>query len=198
MSQTEVQLIKNNAVVTADIADDQVTLAKLSASGTPSSSTFLRGDNTFSALSGLGKLVQMKSATSSSDITTSSDANVTSGLEITFTPSSASNICLAITQGGAQQGQTNNTRGAQSFYMDVGDGNGKQFYGYIGAYQYNTAAYVPNSSMMVTTFAGYPGSGTVTACLYIREQGGNETYTLHDNEGGLSNNVFFVVMEIEP
>ena len=32
---------------TADIADDAVTLAKLSATGTPSSSNFLRGDNTF-------------------------------------------------------------------------------------------------------------------------------------------------------
>ena len=59
MSQTEVQLIKSDAVKTADIADDQVTLAKLSASGTPSSSTFLRGDNTFSALGGLGKVLQV-------------------------------------------------------------------------------------------------------------------------------------------
>tara|TARA_Y100000114_G_C11588396_1_gene244514 strand:+ start:17 stop:613 length:597 start_codon:yes stop_codon:yes gene_type:complete len=198
MSQTEVQLIKNDAVVTADIADDQVTLAKLSASGTPSSSTFLRGDNTFSALSGLGKLVQMKSATSGTDITTSSDADVSSGLAVTFTPSSASNICFATVLGGAQQGSSGSCRGAMSLYMDVGNGSGATFYGYIGAFQYNTANYVPHSSAIVTTFSGWPGSGTITATCRIREQGGNETYTFHDNEGGLSNNVYWVVMEIEP
>ena len=36
---------------TADIADGSITLAKLSASGTKNNTTFLRGDNTFSALS---------------------------------------------------------------------------------------------------------------------------------------------------
>ena len=54
MSQTEVQLIKNDAVKTADIADDQVTIAKLNATGTASSSTFLRGDGSFAA-AGAGK-----------------------------------------------------------------------------------------------------------------------------------------------
>lgn len=198
MSQTEVQLIKNDAVVTADIADDQVTLAKLSASGTPSSSTFLRGDNTFSALSGLGKLVQMKSATSDTDITTSSDGNVASGLSVTWTPASASNKVIAMVTGGAQHGASSSTRGVTSLYMNVGNGSGSQFYGYMGCFQHNTANYVPHSGTFVTTLSGWPGSGTVTAALHMREQGGNETYTLHDNEGGLSSNVFFVVMEIEP
>ena len=39
--------VADNAVVTDAIADDAVSLAKLSASGTPSSSNFLRGDNSF-------------------------------------------------------------------------------------------------------------------------------------------------------
>ena len=54
MSQTEVQLIKTDAVKTADIADDQVTIAKLNATGTASSTTFLRGDGSF-AVAGQGK-----------------------------------------------------------------------------------------------------------------------------------------------
>ena len=54
MSQTEVQLIKTDAVKTADIADDQVTIAKLNATGTASSTTFLRGDGSFAA-AGQGK-----------------------------------------------------------------------------------------------------------------------------------------------
>ena len=140
----------------------------------------------------------MNFATSSSDITTSSDGNAASGLSITWTPKSASNKFIFMVQGGAQQGQSSSTRGAQSLYMDVGNGSGAQFYGYIGAYQYNTANYVPNSGCIVGALTGWPGSGTVTANLYIREQGGNETYTLHDNEGGLSNNVYIFIMEIEP
>jgi hypothetical protein len=39
--------IASNAVTTAKIADANVTVAKLSASGTPSSSTFLRGDGSW-------------------------------------------------------------------------------------------------------------------------------------------------------
>ena len=68
MSQTEVQLIKADAVKTADIADDQVTLAKLSASGSPSSSNFLRGDNTFAA-AGIGANEKMISVAVDSNIT---------------------------------------------------------------------------------------------------------------------------------
>ena len=40
---------RNNC--TADIADGSVDLVKLSATGTKNNTTFLRGDNTFSALS---------------------------------------------------------------------------------------------------------------------------------------------------
>jgi len=69
MSQTKVQLVNpvdgsivaadladdaitaaklaDSAITTAKLADDAVSLAKLSASGTPSSSNFLRGDNSF-------------------------------------------------------------------------------------------------------------------------------------------------------
>jgi len=44
--------LEANAVTTAKIADANVTVAKLSATGTPSSSTYLRGDNTWAAVSG--------------------------------------------------------------------------------------------------------------------------------------------------
>jgi hypothetical protein len=43
--------IASNAVTTAKIANANVTVAKLSASGTPSSSTYLRGDNTWATIS---------------------------------------------------------------------------------------------------------------------------------------------------
>ena len=198
MSQTKAQLVDavDGSIVDADI----VGLSSSKLSGTIADARF---PATLPAISGanltdVGKLVFMGSATSSSDITTSSDSNAASGLSITWTPKSASNKFIFMVQGGAQQGQSSSTRGAQSLYMDVGNGSGATFYGYIGAFQYNTANYVPHSSAIVTTFSGWPGSGTITATCRIREQGGNETYTFHDNEGGLSNNVYWVVMEIEP
>ena len=104
MSQTEVQLIKSDAVKTADIADDQVTLAKLSASGTPSSSTFLRGDNTFSALGGLGKVLQViqDTRTSQASFTNHSVFATVSGLNVDITPSAATSkilVMVSITHG---------------------------------------------------------------------------------------------------
>ena len=43
--------IANNAITVAELADDAVTIAKLAATGTASSSNFLRGDNTWTAVS---------------------------------------------------------------------------------------------------------------------------------------------------
>jgi hypothetical protein len=45
--------LASNAVTTAKIADANVTVAKISASGTPSSSTYLRGDGSWQAAGGL-------------------------------------------------------------------------------------------------------------------------------------------------
>ena len=45
--------IKNNAVTNVKMADDAIGLDELSATGTPGSGNFLRGDNTWSAVDGL-------------------------------------------------------------------------------------------------------------------------------------------------
>jgi hypothetical protein len=44
--------IGNDAIGTNQLANSAVTIAKLAATGTPSSSTFLRGDNTWAAIAG--------------------------------------------------------------------------------------------------------------------------------------------------
>src|SRR5210317_131750 len=69
--------LANDSVTTAKIADANVTLAKLSATGTKDATTYLRGDNTFSALS--TTLAGLDDATvSASDPTQST--NPTSGV----------------------------------------------------------------------------------------------------------------------
>jgi len=47
-------VIADNSVTNAKMADDAVGIAELSATGTPSATTFLRGDNTWSTPAGGG------------------------------------------------------------------------------------------------------------------------------------------------
>ena len=51
--------LPDNIITNAEMADDSVGIADLSATGTASSSTYLRGDNTWATLPGGGKVLQM-------------------------------------------------------------------------------------------------------------------------------------------
>ena len=111
MSQTKAQLVDavdgsivaadlaSNCVTTAKVADDAITIAKLSTTGTASSSTFLRGDGAFAAAGG-GKILQVKqtkltSAVSITGVTSYADI---SSFSVDITPASASNKILVIVQ----------------------------------------------------------------------------------------------------
>jgi hypothetical protein len=74
------------------VSDGTIGLAKLSATGTKDATTFLRGDNTFASAGG-GKVLQVVTATDSTERTTTSTSFVTASntLSVTITPSSASN-----------------------------------------------------------------------------------------------------------
>ncbi len=78
-------------------SDSTVSLAKLTASGTKNSTTFLRGDNTFAAPSG-GKILQVVTATDSTERTTTSSSFVTASntLSVDITPSSTSSKIFII------------------------------------------------------------------------------------------------------
>jgi hypothetical protein len=72
--------------------------ANLASSGSPSSSTYLRGDRTWSALPALGKVLQVVNTIKSDTfITTSSSFVDVPGLTVNITPSSASSKILVIT-----------------------------------------------------------------------------------------------------
>ena len=91
--------ITDGTVLAADIADGTISLAKLSATGSASSATFLRGDNSWgSAGATAGQVIQVVSATKTDRFSggaTDTFTDVT-GVTVSITPSSASNKILII------------------------------------------------------------------------------------------------------
>ena len=80
-------------------SDSTVSLAKLTATGTKDATTFLRGDNTFAAPSGGGKVLQVltDAATSAVATTAGSSTYVDTGLSQAITPASTGSkiLCMA-------------------------------------------------------------------------------------------------------
>ena len=97
--------LADNIIINSKMADDSVGIADLSATGSPSSSTFLRGDNAWAEAGG-GKLLQLVNATNGSNASTSTQSYV-SYLTAAITPSSSSNkIFIAFTGNGYGNTQT--------------------------------------------------------------------------------------------
>jgi len=91
--------ITDATIVNGDIANATIALAKLSATGTPSAATFLRGDNAWGeAGAAAGQVIQVVTATDSTFRSTSSTSFVTASntLSVTITPSSSSNKIFLI------------------------------------------------------------------------------------------------------
>ena len=78
-------------------SDATVSIAKLTATGTKNSTTFLRGDNTFAAPSG-GKVLQVVGATETAQRTISSTSfiNSSNGITVNITPSATSSKIFVI------------------------------------------------------------------------------------------------------
>ena len=86
----------DGAVDNSHLADDAVAVAELAATGTASSSTFLRGDNSWAAAGG-GKVLQVVSAAiNPSGASTTSDSFVVSQLTAAITPTATSSKILVI------------------------------------------------------------------------------------------------------
>ena len=126
-------MIQSNAVNNAKMADDAIGLAELSATGTASSSTFLRGDNSWTAVSG----TTINNNADDRVITGSGTANTLNG-EATFTYSgtqllvdtgdSESNDAVKIIHRGGYRGvmiQSDSTNdGTSSLYVNaIGTGD---------------------------------------------------------------------------
>jgi len=91
--------ITDATIVNGDIANSTISLAKLSATGTPSAATFLRGDNAWGeAGAAAGQVIQVVTATDSTERSTTSTSYVTGSntLSVSITPSSTSNKILIL------------------------------------------------------------------------------------------------------
>lgn len=94
--------ITDATIVNGDIANSTIALAKLSATGTPSAATFLRGDNAWGeAGAAAGQVIQVLGATDQTQRSTTSTSFVTASntLSVTITPSSTSNKIFIICSG---------------------------------------------------------------------------------------------------
>ena len=98
--------IAAGAVGTTDIADDAVTLAKLSATGTASSSNFLRGDNSWQAAGG-----------GAWNMVGTSEASTSASLTVTGLDSTYDNYAIGISDM-TPDSDTNNA------YLRLGDSSG--------------------------------------------------------------------------
>ena len=87
--------LPDGIIQTADLADDAVTIAKLSATGTASGSTFLRGDGAFAEAGG-GKILKAEYGQNTTGYSTNSN-HPQDAFSFTFTPTSAtSQIIITI------------------------------------------------------------------------------------------------------
>jgi hypothetical protein len=111
--------LANNASDSAEIAAGAVDLAHLSATGTASSSTFLRGDNAWAAAGG-GKILQVVYTFDSSpgSTSTSSTSYVTAGTTVDITPSATNSKILLGWSGNGYNSGSNNDETWFTFYRD--------------------------------------------------------------------------------
>jgi hypothetical protein len=89
----------NASSASVNLPTGSVSISQLSATGTASASTFLRGDNSWaSAGASAGQVIQVVSATDNTNRTTTSSSFVTGSntLSVTITPSSTSNKIFVI------------------------------------------------------------------------------------------------------
>ena len=130
--------IADNAITNALMADDAIGVAELSATGTASATTFLRGDNAWAAAGG-GKLLQMVGNSSNTHTTIATTTKTSTGLLQTITPSKTGSKMLFLCAGHYSQNPNGGSHGPQvivSIYKKIGSGTDTEIhqvtYDYIG------------------------------------------------------------------
>ena len=169
--------ITDATIVNGDIANATIALAKLSATGTPSAATFLRGDNAWGeAGAAAGQVIQVLSATDSTQRSTTSTSFVTASntLTVTITPSSSSNKILIISTfsvySSAETPYYTIYRGA----TNLGNGNSGMNLSSNAGYASSAVSYLDSPSTTSAT----------TYQVYFRNNGGGTSYLNVDTAKG--------------
>ena len=111
----------NNAITNALLADDAVGIAELSATGTASSSTFLRGDNAWAEAGG-GKILKVQSTQSTTNLnSTSTSWTHWNQLDNVYTPTAADSTLYIVTALGSTKAWDSNVSDAPIAYVAVSD-----------------------------------------------------------------------------
>jgi hypothetical protein len=158
---------------TLTLPDSSVSLAKLTATGTKDATTFLRGDNTFAVPTDNGKVLQVVTATDSTQRTTTSTSFVTASntLSVSITPSSASNK-IFITVTGNLYIDANGGYGLATIFRgatNLGDAT----YGMASVY---AASSTVIGSMSMSVLDSPSTTSATTYQVYIKRYGGNNVY----------------------
>ncbi len=155
--------IANDQITNALMADDAIGVAQLSATGTASSSTFLRGDNSWAAAGG-GKLLQAVGSSYNTAALINTTTKTTTSMYQEITPSKAGSKMLFWCAGHYSQNPNGGSYGPQvivSIYKKIGSGTDTEIhqvtYDYIGTvdsvyYSHHFAAsYFDNTATSNTT-----------------------------------------------
>jgi hypothetical protein len=183
--------ITDATIVNGDIANSTIALAKLSATGTPSAATFLRGDNAWGeAGAAAGQVIQVVSATDSTVRQTTSSSFVTASntLSVSITPSSASNKILIMVNCGQMYHNNSNQISHLTIYRGATD-LGSNGNGLTGGNTYPASDYGFPTYMAVYDSPNTTSSTTYQ--VYIR----TSTGTINLNESGRKATI--IAMEVK-
>jgi len=159
--------LATNAVTNVKMADDAIGLSELSATGTASSSTFLRGDNSWAEAGG-GKINQLLHTNAVVNTTTSSDVEL---MSLAITPSATSSKIYMLFTGSCQMGA--DEYGSWDFYRGslasgskILDGGETVFNGYNNIRLGFSMSYLDSPSTTSATTYTVVGSAIIGSIQY--------------------------------
>ena len=180
----------DNTVTNAKIVDSTIALGKLSATGTKDATTFLRGDNTFAAPSGGGKILQVITATDSTARGSTSSSFVTGSntLSVTITPSATSSKILVLYTGAVQNVGATNATSHFTIYRGATNLGG-------GSNSALGSAYINANNLVLNMSIGYLDSPSTTSAttyqVYFKND--NSTTVYLNAQGTLSSITAFEI-----
>jgi len=148
-------------------SDNTVSLAKLTATGTQDATTFLRGDNTFAEAGG-GKVLQVVTATDTTNRTVSSSSFTSTTVSASITPSATANKILILVSG-MMSVSTSQSYGYLTVYRNATDLASTTANGLTGNYYAGDSPVNQNAGAISVSFLDSPSSTSATSyTVYIR------------------------------